>query len=312
MKSGVAPFSAVFKRGLHDGHPCGNRHPSNNLPDASAASARHHDDPPDIVALHGEQVSARCTLEAVAADDNLVPNIEEVRFQNDDGEQPFDFKLLTGKDDFGLLYKGEEGDACRELVPGSKFAFSWTALTDVKGESQGTITKSSLGVISVGWSPSPLCLPDECSSWGSSDQILEHGPLPLKTPPIYRMLGPPCYIEKAPFAVKMNRLQCSPKVATPFEISYKIQNMTQHHQALKVGFSKGTIADREAQGYMLSGLIDGSVSLGAYETHNLSYTVIATRTGAMQMPQVCVSSDRFGTWVIKETPSDRKVLFIVP
>lgn len=77
----VAPFSAVFKRGLHDGHPCGNRHPSNNLPDASAASARHHDDSPDIVALHGEQVSARCTLEAVAADDNLVPNIEEVRFQ---------------------------------------------------------------------------------------------------------------------------------------------------------------------------------------------------------------------------------------
>ena len=88
--------------------------------------------------------------------------------------------------------------------------------------------------------------------------------------------------------------------------------MTPQHQALKISFGKGTIADREAQGYMLSGLIDGTVALGAFEIHNLSYTVIATRAGAIKMPQVCVSSDRFRTWVIKETLDDRKELFIIP
>mmetsp|Transcript_42868 Transcript_42868/g.103675 ORF Transcript_42868/g.103675 Transcript_42868/m.103675 type:complete len:1083 (-) Transcript_42868:1354-4602(-) len=315
----VAPFSAVFKPGLKDSHPCGNRHPSNNIPDPNATSPknatnpRHHEhESSDIVALHGERVGAKCLLEAVAADDSLVPNIEEIRFENDEGEHPCEFKLLTGKDKSGLLYKGGEGDACRELLPGSKFAFSWTALAEVNETYQQTTTNTSLGVISVGWNPSPLTPPEEYFSSDPSDPISEHGPLPLKTPPTCRYVGPPCYIEKAPFSVQMNRLQSSPKVATPFAISYRIQNLTQHQQALQVSFGESTIADREAQGYMLSGLVNGTVALGAFEIHNLSYTVIATRPGAIQMPQVCVSSDRFGTWVIKETAKDRKELFIVP
>ncbi|CAJ1893376.1 unnamed protein product [Cylindrotheca closterium] len=306
----AAPISAVFKLGLNDSHPCGNRHPSNLLPDPNATSPRHHESS-DIVALHGERVGARCTLEAVAADDSLVPNIEEVRFKNDEGEHPCEFKLLTGKDESGLLYKGEDGDSCRELLPGTTFAFSWTALAEVNPRYQQIPTSSSLGVISVGWNPAPLTLPDDYVTSDSSEPISEHGPLPLKTPPTCRFIGPPCYIEKAPFAVKMNRLQSSPKVGSPFSISYQIKNMTPQHQALKVSF-KGSIADREAQGYMLSGLVDGTVALGAFEIHNLCYTVIATRAGAIQMPRVCVSSDRFGTWVIKETLTDRKELFIVP
>jgi hypothetical protein len=186
------------------------------------------------------------------------------------------------------------------------------AEVNMKKDSARANAESSLGVISVDWNPVAHSLPEGISSSDFDHSITEHGPLELDTSTTCHFMGPPFYIEKAPFGVNMGRLPSSPKVATPFDITYRIQNKTQLHQTLKVVFNEQDLTDDQSLGYLISGLADGKVSLGPYEMFNLSYTVIATRTGKIWMPQVCVSSDRYGTWVIKEKTSDRETLFILP
>jgi hypothetical protein len=77
----VSPIAAFFSPGLKTTHPCGNRHPSNNLPNRGDISPRSESEPTEMVVLDGERVSTKCTLEAVAAEDGLTVNIDAIRFE---------------------------------------------------------------------------------------------------------------------------------------------------------------------------------------------------------------------------------------
>lgn len=217
--------------------------------------------------------------------------------------------MLSGKNDEGLLYKADNEDPCRSLTIGSKFSLAW--MTEVKMKSnflKGSLS-STLGMISVDWRPASIALPEEVSG---SESISEHGPLQLATPSTCCFMGPPCYIENAPFEVKIDTLPYAPKLSVPFAATYRIRNKTTLHQTLRVVFNDKEFPDNQSSGLLISGLVDGKLSLGPSEVFNLSYTLIPTRTGKIWMPQICVSSDRYNTWVIKESPQDRKMVLILP
>lgn len=76
------PLSATFSPGLKLTHPCGNRHPTNNVPDANNRrniSSNIFDT--EMVLVDGERVTSKCSLEAAAAADELNVEIDEVRFE---------------------------------------------------------------------------------------------------------------------------------------------------------------------------------------------------------------------------------------
>lgn len=172
--------------------------------------------------------------------------------------------------------------------------------------------ESSLGVITVDWDPVAHSLPEGISSSDFDSAISAHGPLQIATPTTCSFMGPPFYIEKAPFEVKTKSLPSSANVAVPFDIAYYIQNNTRLHQKLHVVLNEKNSSDDQPPGYLISGIADGNVSLGPHEIFCLSYAVIATRTGKISMPHVLVSSDRYGTWVINEAEGDRQAVFILP
>lgn len=207
------------------------------------------------------------------------------------------------------MYKGHAKDPCRILKLGSKFSLAWASEVHVKSHYLKGSVSASLGILSISWSPSPLKIPDEAAHAGFTNSISSHGPLRLSSTSTCRFMGPPCYIESAPFETSMDKLPDYLEVATPFEITYRIKNKTSWDQKLTVSFDEG--AAKEPPCFMIDGLVTGEVSLGPFETHTLSYTVIATRTGAHPAPPLCVSSDRYHTWVIRE-PVLEQTLFISP
>lgn len=172
---------------------------------------------------------------------------------------------------------------------------------------------SSLGVVSVDWIPSTLKLPEEITLAGLEDSVAAHGPLQLTSPSTCRFMGPPCYIENAPFEATVEGLPASLRVAEPFDVVYHIKNKTSFDQKLLVQLDDSEPAGNDSsQGFLISGVVNGAISLGPFETHTLSYTALATRTGQITMPRVGVSSDRYKTWLIQEASISRRSIFILP
>ena len=219
--------------------------------------------------------------------------------------------MLSGIDDNGLLYKADANDPCRKLNLGSKFSLAWTAQVNLTSSYMKGSVSTSLGVISVDWLPSSLDLPEEVATAGKTDLATGHGPLRLAAVPCCRFMGPPCYIENAPFETSMQKMPSYLRVAVPFDVTYYIKNKTTRDQKLKVLLDDAAPSD-ESHGFLISGFINGEISVGPLETYSLSYTALATRTGKIPMPPVCVSSDRFKTWVIHEASSVRRSLFVLP
>ncbi len=76
------PLVATFSPGLKLTHPCGNRHPTNTVPDANSRRAPSHNaSEAEMVLVDGERVTSKCTLEAAAAADELHVDINEIRFE---------------------------------------------------------------------------------------------------------------------------------------------------------------------------------------------------------------------------------------
>jgi hypothetical protein len=171
---------------------------------------------------------------------------------------------------------------------------------------------TSLGVVSVDWIPTPLELPKEVTAGGSIDSVDAHGPLSLTTPCTCRFMGPPCYIENAPFETIVEGLPSSPRVAVPFDVTYRIKNKTSIDQKLKVFLKNSAPESQDSDGFLVSGLVNGEVSLGPLESHTLSYIILATRTGTIPMPNLCISSDRYNTWIVDDSTSRRRSVFVLP
>lgn len=76
-----APIAAAFSPGIKETHPCGNRHPSNTVPDPEAAILPPGVEETEMVLIDGERVNTKCSLEAVASADGLTAEIERIRYE---------------------------------------------------------------------------------------------------------------------------------------------------------------------------------------------------------------------------------------
>lgn len=227
-------------------------------------------------------------------------------------QAPCEFRLLSGKDDNGLIYKAAQEDPCRKLILGSKFSCTWVADVVMKSNYLKGSVDASFGVISVDWWPTNIRLPEEVTKAGFGEAIVAHGPLRLEKPSTSSFLGPACYIESAPFETQVDVPSSSLKVAEPFDVTYHIKNKTSLDQRLKVVLDESNLSQgHDTNGFLISGLINGEISLGPFESHVLSFTALATRAGKLLMPRVRVSSERYKTWVIDDSSKNASV-FITP
>lgn len=76
------PISTTFSPGLKSSYPCGNRHPTNTVPDSeSRRNPIASTIDAEMVLVDGERVTTKCTLEAAASADGLLADINEVKFE---------------------------------------------------------------------------------------------------------------------------------------------------------------------------------------------------------------------------------------
>jgi hypothetical protein len=303
-----APINVDFCPAWKDAYPSGNRHPSNFVTDVATGNMPSIDPSQELVLIDKEKVLMRCTIEAIAPADGLQVVIDEVRFANtSDQNSPCSFDLLSGLDDEnGIIYIGSEGDIGRELGVGSKFVISWAARANMQSAYlKGSVT-SALGELIVHWRPPPLHLPEGVVLFDvNSNEILTHGPLPLDKSSTSRFEGPACYIENSPFEACADPIPATIRLSEAFDVTYSITNKTPLDQQLDVQLMKS------GGGFLISGLMNGTVDLGPFEKYKVSFTVVPTRIGELALPVVSVSSKRYQTWVIQEASSNRFV-FVIP
>jgi hypothetical protein len=222
--------------------------------------------------------------------------------------------LKSGDGNSDVLYKAGLSELSRVLSPSSKISLAYSVQGNLKDDyKKGGIT-SSLGAILVDWLPSTIQLPDEVQGDGAGlDGVTAHGPLALGTPSTMSFAGPTCYIESTPFEAKLQSVSSTPKVAVPFEVNYQIKNKTKMHQTLSVSMNNASAGkDVPSDGLLISGMINGELSLAPDEEQLLSYTVLALRAGKAALPSLRVSSARYKTWVINEDRTGNRPLYIFP
>ena len=310
-----APLSAVFSPGPRQSHPCGNRHPSNAVPDPESTGIEAIET--ELVLMDGERVTTKCNIEAASEGLLCDLNLSQIRFEESSSQEddaPCSFALVSATTSSGkVLYQAEPEDPCRHLQQGSKFAVSWTTDVNMKDEFKKGSVSSSLGVISVDWQPTHLAVPDEVADQKVLGGISGHGPLLLESASTCRFMGPPCYIEHAPFHAVLGSLPTCPKVAVPFDISYRIRNKTHLVQKLLIHVDEQEVSDAtELEGLILSGLVKGDVQVGPGEEYILTYSAIPTRTGTLSLPKLSIASDRHKTWIVNESLGSRRSLFVIP
>jgi len=217
-----------------------------------------------------------------------------------------------------LLYKPQPSDPCRVLSSGSKVAVAYTVKPKLVGVPVGETLRSTLGLVSIDWKPSPLPFPadvptDTDDAFGG---FRMHGPLRLEAPATIRFSGPSCRIDNTPFEAVLYDAPATPKMGVPFGVRYKIKNKTSQHQLVSVHVvdpmsSQSSLSPGTDEGLLFSGMTQGELSLAPSEEQSVSYTILATRAGKVRLPALEISSDRFSSWIVKENTPSRDV-YIIP
>jgi hypothetical protein len=159
------------------------------------------------------------------------------------------------------------------------------------------------------WSPVPLQHADEIHFQSEDEYRGIHGPLPMKQLKLVRQKGPLCYVEVTPFEASFETIPSMPKVGNPFEVRYKISNKTSLHQKLRVLMNDSdTIVS--SNNMLVSGIINGEITLGPLEKKTLSYSLLVTKVGKISIPTFDVSSVRYNTWVVHGSSMDK--VFVSP
>ena len=234
-------------------------------------------------------------------------------FQDDAGsDSPLDLLLMRKRkanEGVGVLYKPSRDDPCRILSEGTKFSIGYTVQPLMKTDYKSSSVSSTLGALLVGWLATALDLPDEAKGHsGTLGAITSHGPLALDDPSKIRFTGPPCSIERAPFEVTLQTMPSTVRVAVPFEVDYCIKNNTNLHQTMQIRMIK----EGKLDGLLLSGLVNGEISLAPYEVQFHSYTVLAIRAGEICFPGLQVSSLRYKSWVINKETTPKNFIYVNP
>lgn len=220
----------------------------------------------------------------------------------------------------GVIYEASDSDSSRTLVAGSKFGLTYSVEPKMLDQYMNGSISTRLGVVWVDWFPVLIPAQDKMvgtaglSSGSTGRPLPPHGPLCMKEPATVKFRGPPCYVENAPFETVLESLPPSPRVAIPFEMTYRISNKTGMHQKLSVLMSDQSSEDgnRNSEGVLVSGLVKGDLLLGPFESQTLSYTALATKAGKTTMPGLSISCDRWKTWVVKDMLNTSRVVFVMP
>lgn len=303
------PLSATFAPGAKIGFPCGNRHETNIVEASDLQTAG------GVFCLsEGESTTTRCSLQTDNAVECLKTEIYAVRFEEVPGsEKCVDLSLRGGcVGENGLLYSPSSSDPCRVLSPGYKLAVAYTVKPQLTASMDVTGTKTPLGVISVDWKSSSLPIPEEAKSDSLNlAKVQSHGPLRLDAPATIRFQGPVVYVERTPFEATLNNFSATPKVGVPFDVTYTVKNKTVLSQIVRVDVMDPPDDNGLGSNSLLfTGMLAGEIILGPSEAQSITYTVLATRAGKINLPSLNLSSGRYKSWIIKE--STRKEIYIFP
>jgi hypothetical protein len=224
-------------------------------------------------------------------------------------EEACSFRHVSDENEDGVLYTSTGANLTGQLTKGSQLGVAYTLEANMSSEyKKGSVT-TALGAVSVHWGPLPTLLNE-----GAQEHA--HGPLVLEEPSVMTFRGPSCYVESAPFETVLQAPPTPPRVATPFEMCYRISNKTGVHQKLSV---RMTSSDSEGnnqaeEGILVSGLVQGEIRLAPYESQILSYTALAMHAGKAMLPALTIASDRYKTWIMNgnDAAGASRQLYVLP
>lgn len=276
------PITARFGPGTKRGYPSGKLHPSNSL---TTDEVSH-----EISLIHGERTTQKCILQATEPD--LDAELSVIRFEG--SSQPLESKLLSGSD--GVVYSADPNDPSRILAGSSKFSAAYTVQVSLPDGVDGPLS-SSLGTLVVDWLPRPLELPFEVSADGKIDGVLGHGPLALeKQASSVRFACPTCHVERAPFATSVSVEPPIPKVGQDFSVQYRVENQTSLQQTVAINWT----GEEDSTALLVSGIMEGTLSLGPGEAQTIAYTAVALVSGHIRLPAASLISTKYKTRIVDE------------
>ena len=202
------------------------------------------------------------------------------------------------------------------MKQGSTLSFSYSVLAQKDIESGNGYDSIPLGVISVDWRPSILSLPDGSSPAINADEFgSAHGPLHLSGQSSMIFHGPQCKVLASPFVARLLKCPATPKVGTPFCISYIVTNKSAKSQAVVVHLNNEQTENATsppAPQLLVTGKVMEEMELAPFEEKVFSFTYISMFAGKVLRPSLSISSSRHQTWVVNETPQSPRHLFVVP
>ena len=213
-----------------------------------------------------------------------------------------------------MLYSTGSGFINQMTKKGSKLSLSYSVSAQNDIESANVKETIPLGIISVRWKPASLNLPDDLvSTPHKTDEFgSAHGPLnlPNLTPMIF--YGPQCQVLPSPFSARLLKCPSTPKVGTPFCVTYKIVNRTAKTQTLVLHLNDVQDGDTSHPQLLGSGKLKEESQLAPFEERTFSYTFMSMVAGKVLRPPLTVSSGRHQTWIINETILSSRYLFVMP
>jgi len=286
----ITPFSARFfpqPSGPRKAFPGGILHASNLVSGGSATSSG------ELVAANNEIVRIRCVLETNGLGTNVAAKVKSVS----DGNE--------------VLYSSSSSNIIMHQPRlGTKLSLSYSVTLQKHAAASGNM--APLGTVSVDWTPASLALHTDLDSTDASalNGNLVHGPLALEKMVPLTFQGPLCRIMDAPFSVKLSQRPSLPKVCSPFCIKYRVTNNTAKSQSLKLAMNSD--ADETAPQFLASGKMKEHLELAPFEERTLNFTLMSMLAGEILRPAMTLTSDRYQTWVVNETPTKSRYLFVMP
>jgi hypothetical protein len=285
----VKPFTAIFKQGTRTCFPSGSTHPANLVGLSSTFGLSE-----ECAVIDGERVTVKCTISE--ASHSLQTEIAAVQFMgNSNDDEPVTINLLTGLDGSDLLYQTETTDPSPALRESSKLILSYGVSVKMKDRSRKGGVSSTLGSLSAQWRPVGKLLEV------GSERTIEHGPLPLGTPSAIFFAGLSCYVEHAPFHVRVVSYPEGIRALVPFEVQFEVTNTTVVHQIASVYLEEPLGTSENSHDRVVAiGVVDSDLALGPSETKALTYMLIASQPGLYAFPSLRISSQRYNSWVLND------------
>lgn len=225
--------------------------------------------------------------------------------------------LAAGKEKKHIIFVApcsDSIDTTNLLQDETKLGLSFALKADIRDKMKSHI-QSRLGCMTINWTPIPVKLSSNVNlariNNASAFSGL-HGSLPLTTK--VKLNGPKFDLHRESFQVSLISIPVSPKVATRFEVKYDVKNLSNQHQKLIIAMSEACAEDDETQPHnvLFSGLLNGEISLGPFESKNIGYSALAFRVGKTKLPTFTVASARHRTWLINESAAQRRSVYVLP